>query len=869
MKTNPISDASALQDEIAVLVDTLRATERRLQELTDGEVDSFLLKGGGSYLLQDAQQDLRRSEELFRSVFFNSATGIAISTPGGQYLHVNDTYCGMLGYAREELLTINFKSLTHPDDLALNLQLVSEILSGQREYMSMEKRYLKKTGELLWVNASVAASHTETGEIETLTVVAVDITERKLAEFRLKRLNRLHTVLGNIGEAIVRIQDSQALYEAACRTIVEAGGLRMVSIARVDAAAGVAMPAASYGAGVEYLLEPTCVVPTDDGPLSNGTLGTALRTGVYDVCNNIPGSPRMAPWHEAARQHGMLANASFPLKVRGAIVGVMVLYAGELDYFLDDELGLMSAVAHNISLALEAIEIGKEEVLAQKEVQRKQARYQRLIDSNVQGVMFWDRSGRITGANDAFLRDIRCTREDLEAGRLSWSGMTPPELAQRDRQALEELAEKGFCVPYEKEFVLSDGSRLPVLIGAATFPDNPEEGVCFVLNLTERKKLEQQFLRAQRTESIGTLAGGIAHDLNNVLAPIMMSIELLKDATHDGSADKILETIEASAARGAEIVRQVLSYARGMEGVRVEVHTKRLLNELERIITDTFPKDIRLKFTVAEDVWKILGDPTQVQQILLNLAVNARDAMPNGGTLTIGAENRVLDGHTSPMRPESLSGNYVQIIVTDSGTGIPPEIMEKIFEPFFTTKELGKGTGLGLSTVMAIVKSHQGIVNVYSEPGRGTAFRVYLPAVTSRSMPGDAVEDPDLFIQGRGETILVVDDEPGIVELARINLESYGYQVLTAHDGAQGLAVYAANMQVISAVLTDIMMPGMDGVAMVQAMRKMNPAIKVVAASGLASNDPSIPGVKHVLPKPYRAKALLTVMRTILDEDPD
>ena len=254
---------------------------------------------------------------------------------------------------------------------------------------------------------------------------------------------------------------------------------------------------------------------------------------------------------------------------------------------------------------------------------------------------------------------------------------------------------------------------------------HPKSVLAINTDITEKKKIEAQFMRAQRMESIGTLAGGIAHDLNNILAPIMMSIDILKTTTEDPQAKSILETIEVSAKRGADIVRQVLSFARGLEGERIEVQPKHLLKDLETIIKDTFPKDIRLQFSVPNDTWTILGDPTQVHQILLNLCVNARDAMPNGGNLTIGVTNCVLDEQYAAMNIQAQAGRYVNFSVTDSGTGMPPELLDKIFEPFFTTKELNKGTGLGLSTVMAIVKSHEGIVNVYSEPGKGTTFKVY------------------------------------------------------------------------------------------------------------------------------------------------
>jgi signal transduction histidine kinase len=244
-------------------------------------------------------------------------------------------------------------------------------------------------------------------------------------------------------------------------------------------------------------------------------------------------------------------------------------------------------------------------------------------------------------------------------------------------------------------------------------------------DVSELRRIEVQFMRAQRMESLGILAGGIAHDLNNILTPIMLSIDMLKHMATEPHTRSILETIEMSARRGSDIVQQVLSFARGMEGQRIVIQPKYLLKDIEHIVTDTFPNDIRLQLSLPHDTWTILGDPTQVQQVLLNLCVNARDAMPNGGTLSISAENCVADEQYVAMNRQAKPGAYVAITVTDVGVGISPEIVGKIFEPFFTTKEVGKGTGLGLSSVKAIVKNHDGFINVYSEPGRGTTFKVY------------------------------------------------------------------------------------------------------------------------------------------------
>jgi PAS domain S-box-containing protein len=503
------------------------------------------------------------------------------------------------------------------------------------------------------------------------------------------------------------------------------------------------------------------------------------------------------------------------------------------------------------------------------ERKRTEARFRRLVDSNAQGVMFCGTKGKITGANDAFLRIIDYTREEMEAGRINWMALTPPEYDDLDRHAMEELAARGICAPYEKQYIRKDGSRAPVLLGAAAFEDNPDESVCFVLDLTERKKLEQQFLRAQRMESIGTLAGGIAHDLNNVLGPIIMSLDLLKMTFTDAPSQELLTIISSSAQRGADMVRQVLSFARGVEGRRMEVQVRHIVQDIERIANDTFLKHIHIRTIIPLDLWTVLGDPTQLHQVFLNLCVNARDAMPDGGSLTISADNTQLDSHYAGLNPDARAGPYVVLHIEDNGSGIPPEVIDKIFDPFFTTKEVGKGTGLGLSTTLAIIKSHGGFIRVYSESGKGATFKIYLPAQTE-PFAGTTADTPAEMPRGNGELILVVDDETSVRQITQQTLEAFGYRVTLAADGAEAVAIYAVRASEIAVVLTDMMMPVMDGASTIRVLRKINPAVRVIGASGLAANSQLTQtaslGVKHFLPKPYTAETLLKTLKQILAE---
>ena len=418
-----------------------------------------------------------------------------------------------------------------------------------------------------------------------------------------------------------------------------------------------------------------------------------------------------------------------------------------------------------------------------------------------------------------------------------------------------------------------DGSLYTEEMTITPIRDNKGEIEHFIAvkhDITERKKLEVQFIRAQRMESIGTLASGIAHDLNNILAPIVMSIDLLKSEANDPKTKTLLNTIATSAQRGAEVIRQILTFARGIEGERIEIQLKHLLKEMGNIIHETFPKNIQLELSTPNDTWMIVGDPTQIHQILLNLCINARDAMPNGGSLRIGVENAVIDEPYATLHLDARPGHYVQISVTDSGTGMTPDVIDKIFDPFFTTKTLTKGTGLGLSTVMGIVKSHKGFIQVYSEPGKGTTFKVYLPAMRSpleeRMKQTQLVGPP----QGNDEMVLVVDDEDSILTITSQTLQNFGYRVLTAKNGVEAVAVYRQHRDEIAVVLTDMAMPLMGGLIMIHDLMRINPEIKVIAASGLQGNvdleQASALGVKHFLTKPYTGGTLLKTLRTILEE---
>ena len=386
-------------------------------------------------------------------------------------------------------------------------------------------------------------------------------------------------------------------------------------------------------------------------------------------------------------------------------------------------------------------------------------------------------------------------------------------------------------------------------------------------DITEKKQLESQFFRTQRLESIGTLASGIAHDLNNILTPILAVSQLLpmKFPDVDEQTQHLFEILEDSTRRAAELVKQVLSFARGVQGKRIHLQMRHLIKELSKILKETFPKYIEVSLDIPQNLWMVSGDSTQLHQVLMNLCVNARDAMQEGGKLTISGENFLLDQNYARMHLEAKVGAYIAIAVSDTGVGISPEIVERIFEPFFTTKELGKGTGLGLATVLGIVKSHGGFVNVYSEEGQGTCFKVYLPAV--EGMETQDEQDVQLTM-GNGEVILIVDDESSITEITRASLEAYNYRTMIASDGIEAIANFAQNKDNIHVVLMDMMMPALDGLTAIRAMQKINPSVKIIASSGLMSShkltEAQAVGIKAFLSKPYTVKELLHTLQEVI-----
>jgi len=721
--------------------------------------------------------------------------------------------------------------------------LVTNQCAAPRQWQLWEIDFLQQ----LAMQVGIAIQQSELYE-----QVRTELTERKRVESGLRARARQQAAVAKLGQLALADTDLYALMDEAVSLITKSLEVEYSKVLEtlpdnnnLLLRAGVGWQAKLVGDGIV-------------GGGSDSQAGyTLLSSEPVIVCDLREDTRFSGP--PLLQDHGVVSGISVIIQGQKQPFGVLGAHTTKRREFTQDDIHFLQAIANVLATTIERR-------WAEQKIHEQAALLDITTDAIIvrslqQQILFWNQGAeRLYGfsvteaigknANELFGQKILAQLEAaekvvIESG--SWQG------------ELRKLTKSG------KEVIVA--SRLTLMRDEA---EQPKSILAVDTDITEKKQLEAQFLRAQRLESLGTLASGIAHDLNNILTPIMSSAEMLalKLPNIDARYKPLLKILEQNSRRGADLVKQILTFARGSEGRGVSLQIEYLLLEIEQIINSTFPKSIKItKHLPTQNLWTILADPTQMHQVLMNLCVNARDAMPEGGTLYISAENLFIDENFAKMNLDAHVGSYVVITISDTGFGIPPLILDRIFEPFFTTKESGKGTGLGLPTVIGIVKNHGGFINVESEVGKGTKFQVYLPAVKEKTKQQTKnLELPN----GNGELILVVDDEAAILEITKTSLEDYNYRTLTASNGIEAISLYAQHQDKISTVLMDMMMPSMDGLTTIRILQQMNPQVKIIGISGIAANNQLVEaagaGINVFVKKPYTFHELLQAISDVLSE---
>jgi two-component system, cell cycle sensor histidine kinase and response regulator CckA len=601
------------------------------------------------------------------------------------------------------------------------------------------------------------------------------------------------------------------------------------------------------------------------------------RNGRISAIPDVPHSNLTPCYIEFLSQFQVQASLTIPILHGDQLWGLLIVHHcaaprpwNPLEIDLLQQLATQVAIAIQQSTLFEQLQ---HELLERQQTEialrQSEQKFRAIFDGTFQLMGLLDTDGHILEANRAALDSINAKLSQV-IGKPFWT--TPwwshsPQLQIQLQEAIIKAA-NGEFVRFEADHILADGTRITVDFSLKPVTDETGKVIMLIpegRDITEKKQLQTQVFRNQRLESLGTLASGIAHDLNNILTPILATAQLLplKNLNLDPTSHQLITLLESSARRGADLVKQILSFARGIDGERTLLPVHQLLQEVTQIAKSTFPKSIEVILTEPTQPLTVLGNVTHLNQVLTNLCVNARDAMPNGGQLHITAAPFIADSQYCQTNLDAKVGTYVMITISDTGVGIPPEILERIFEPFFTTKSIGQGTGLGLSTTLGIIKSHNGFITVNSTLNEGSQFHIYLPHINQIiTQSPEEIQSPS----GNGECILIVDDESLIREVATTSLENYGYQVITARDGIEAIALYAQRQTDIAIVLLDIMMPSMDGITAIRTLAKINPQVKIIATSGGVSDkilDTSTT-VKAFLPKPFTLNDLLTTLSQTL-----
>jgi PAS domain S-box-containing protein len=789
----------------------------------------------------------RRAAAEIAQIFSLSGDLIGITGTNGHFRQVNPAFERVLGFPAADLIGLAFTELIHPDDQPAAREELQRLVTAESS-RSFSNRVRTRTGHWRWIEWNAVRAP----DSETVYAVGRDLTDhRRLQQQRDSERDVLEALAQGMPLAEALHQLLQAV-ERDFPHVIASILLMTPDGQRLRHLAAPSLPQEACRA-IDGL-------PVAAG---SGACGTAAYTGQLTVVEDTSTDPSWTDFRELARVFSLHACWSMPiLSSIGRVLGTFALYRRHRGGPGEEELAVIRRGAHLAGLAIERHQLFQ--TLLQNE-----HRLRTLVEEARDAVVQLTPELRIEGLNAAFETITGWPRD-------RWLGQPFVDVvheAERNRanEVFGRVLRGEKVPPFELRLQQPNGNRLTLEFSATPDYSAGTMGGLMAIgrDLTARKELEEQLQQAQRMESVGQLAGGVAHDFNNILAVILMQASLIESLEHPPpSIAEGLQQIRMAAERAAGLTRQLLTFSRRQHMELRDVDLSQVVDDLGKMLRRILGEDIELRTSSAGKLPLVHADVGMIEQVIMNLVVNARDAMPRGGLLTISTAVEVSPKQAGGLPFQSLNQRAVVLTVTDTGSGIPAEIVPRIFEPFFTTKEVGKGTGLGLATVYGIVRQHGGAVDVDSEVGRGTRFRVLLPAVEGPAAAADRTA-PVAELRGGDETVLVVEDEAVVRALVRLVLEQKGYRVIEAVSGATAVALWEQGLS-FDLLLTDMIMPGgVSGQELAQLILARRPDLPVIYTSGY-SGDAVAQGFlltegKDFLQKPFGPIKLLTTVRAALD----
>jgi PAS domain S-box-containing protein len=838
-------------------------------------------------------QALARQELKFRTIADFTYDWEFWLAPDGSFIHTSPSCERITGHSADEfyadpgLLT----RIVHPDDM--------ELWSGHRSQRDGDQnsenlifRIRHADGAIRWIEHVCQPVVDESGAFLGTRASNRDITERKKDEESLCRINRALRTLTKCNETLVRAEYETDLLHTVCRVITEDGGYRLawVGYAQNDESKSIlAVARAGYDDGYLDALDLTW----SDCEKGRGPSATAIRTGVPCLVKDVMNDPRFAPWRDQAAQRGYRSLFAIPLVSSEGTIGSLCIYASEPDAFDDEEQDLMVRLTNDLVFGITALRTREKQKRTAEALRESLEQYRRLaaergrehsllralLDSIPDLIFFKDPEGVYLGCNKAF--EAFCGRREKDLVGHTDLDLFPREVGEFFRQMDRRMMSQRTARRNEEWVDYPDGRRVLLDTLKSPFYDQAADLLGLIgisRDITERKQgeeerkmLESQLQQAQKMEAVGQLAGGIAHDFNNILTAIIGYSEvILLRMEQENPLRRHMEQVLISAERAAELTKGLLAFSRKQVLDTRPIDLCEVLQGLKKMLTRIIPEDIEFRTTVVEDKLTVMADKGQIEQVLMNLVTNAKDSMPKGGILSIDVSPVNIDGSFAHAHRFAESGQYACISVSDTGHGMDADTQRKIFEPFFTTKEVGKGTGLGMAIIYGIVKQHNGYINVYSEPGIGTTFRIYLPLSTEEIEEVSRMRQFEANAEGT-ETILLVEDDESVRDLNRMILEDAGYTVLEAVDGQDALDKFMERPAAFDMLVTDVIMPKINGKSLFKEIEKIRPDMKVLFMSGYTKDIVIKRGILddelNFLTKPVTSSQLLNKVRHILDRD--